>query len=162
MRWNRKSHDVWKLDVITLTRFAADVDPLVLLTLDYVCVKNGIQIPWEEVAKNIDPTLSGEAIKQHLAKVTKFRELGERAVPEKLDKGARRRSSKLAPVDTTTLTKSGRGKKVKKEDADEQEGNMPVRGASLLYYEPPKTKEDGKESSKCCQSARHSEDSDCW
>lgn len=126
----------------------ADVDQLLLLTVDHVCVKNAIPIPWDEVAKHIAPYLTGEAIKQHLAKVRHFRVEHKRPVPEKLEKGARRKAKLAATVDPTTPAKSGRTKKVKSQDSDDEDGDTPIKGASLLWYAPPKktkTPKSGKD-----------------
>lgn len=121
-----------------LTILAADVDQLVLLTVDHVCVKQGIPIPWDDVARQIEPHLTGEAVKQHLAKVRNFREANGRKVPEKLDKGARRKA-KLAPTaDPMTPAKGGRAKKIKNEEGDDEDADTPAKGASLLWHGTPK------------------------
>ena len=79
----------------------AGEDQLLLLYVDHVCVNNGIAIPWDDVAVAMEPRnsakggipMTGEAIKQHLAKVRAARESADMTVPPKLDRAARRRAA---------------------------------------------------------------------
>ena len=101
-------------------------------------MKQGIHIPWDLVAKEVEPHLTGEAMKQHLVKLRGAREENGRKVPEKLEKSARRKTSKLAGTGFTTPAKGGRGRKVKDEDDDEGDGDTTVKNANLLWTPAPK------------------------
>lgn len=120
----------------------ASEDQGVLLFVDHVCLKNGIPIPWDEVAKLVggDRNLSGEAIKQHLAKVRAYRVEHGQLVPDKLEKGIRRRASLAgSSANEETPQKGGRPKKIKKEEVDgEEAAEKPKKGSSLLYFKTPK------------------------
>ena len=119
---------------------------MVLLFVDHVCTKQGIAIPWDDIAKDVEPWLSGEAIKQHLAKVRAFREKEGRAVPEKLDKTTRRRAGKLTSGAPTTPAKGGRGWKAKNEAGEDEELDTPANGGNLLWRgntKKGKAKKDG-------------------
>ena len=132
VRWNRKLpsmspiHCVQGIDISP-----ADLDQLVLLCVDHVCVKNGVPIPWDLVAREIEPFLTGEAIKQHLVKMRNYREGEGRKVPEKLNKAVRRKTGRLSNLDFTTP------KKVK-DDEEDEDYDAKVKGGSLLWY--PQTK----------------------
>ena len=81
-----------------LTTPAADEDQKLLLYIDYVCTEKGVVLPWDSIAATMEPRdaakgekpMTGEAIKQHLAKLRDHREGLGHAVPPKLDRGARR------------------------------------------------------------------------
>ena len=113
------------------------MDQLVLLCVDSVCTKLGVQIPWNEVAKEVKPGLTGEAIKQHLAKVYKYRIETGFKVPEKADRKARRQV-------TSNRVAGSRGKK-QRDDTDEDEPKKIVKpGASLLYIKPTRKRKTQK------------------
>ncbi|GAB7323137.1 hypothetical protein MBLNU13_g05639t2 [Cladosporium sp. NU13] len=81
-----------------LKRWDADEDQKLLLYIDYVCTEKGVVLPWDKIAATMEPRdaakgekpMTGEAIKQHLAKLRDHREGEGHAVPPKLDRGARR------------------------------------------------------------------------
>jgi hypothetical protein len=81
-----------------LTDLAADEDQKLLLWVDYVSATKGMLIPWDEIALQMEPRnpeagelpMTGEAIKQHLAKLRNHRVKEGYAVPPKLDRSARR------------------------------------------------------------------------
>ena len=81
-----------------LTAPTADEDQKLLLYIDYVCTEKGVVLPWDSIAATMEPRdaakgekpMTGEAIKQHLAKLRDHREGEGHAVPPKLDRGARR------------------------------------------------------------------------
>lgn len=110
-----------------------------LICTDYICAQQGVAIPWDDVAKEVEPFLSGEAIKQHLAKVRKFREQAGMKVPPLVDRNQRRRTIQGAS------TNHGRHINIKEED---EEPNQP--GSSLLYkpankkFKTPKNKTSQK------------------
>ena len=133
-RWDRKLRFLHIIPIKHANYFAVDKDQLVLLCLDNVCIKLGIALPWDAVAKLVEPdgTLSGEAIKQHLGKVYKARVAFGLPVPEKADK-PRRKAGKAADGDASTPAKRGRVKKEVAGDADEEDNDTPVKGANLLY-----------------------------
>lgn len=63
--WHHRN--LWYM--LTLLKIPAGRDQLLLLAIEYICNKNSISIPWDEVAKIMTPHLSGEACKQHLTKM---------------------------------------------------------------------------------------------
>ena len=81
-----------------LTAFAADEDQKLLLYVDCVCGEVGISLPWDTIAARMEPRdaskgekpMTGEAIKQHLAKLRDHRDNKGLDVPPKLDRNARR------------------------------------------------------------------------
>ncbi|KAK3717220.1 hypothetical protein LTR37_005929 [Vermiconidia calcicola] len=123
-----------------LVRWNPDLDQLVLLTVDYVCVREGIPIPWDMVMREIAPGSTGEAIKQHIAKVRKIREDNNLVVPPKLEKTARRKVAKVGGNSgMITPPSAGRVKKVKAEQEDKEENVVtPKKGATLLFHAPEK------------------------
>ncbi|KAK5125515.1 hypothetical protein LTR85_000626 [Meristemomyces frigidus] len=125
-----------------LIRWNPDLDQLVLLCVDHVCTKQGIAIPWDDVATMVAPHLTGEAIKQHLVKIYKFRQEDGHSVPPKLDRTQRRKA--FAPV-VTPAPARGRGKKGGERMDDNDEPQPPVTpvkpGRTLLFKKPePKSK----------------------
>lgn len=95
-------------------------DQHVLLAVEYVCARDGIPVPWEAVAEIITPHLSGEAIKQHLAKVRKARVSDDLPVPPVFDRVARRKAMAAAAaasgIKATPTPVKGRAKADKEED----------------------------------------------
>jgi hypothetical protein len=81
-----------------LTTPAADEDQKLLLYIDFVCAEQGVVLPWDSIAATMEPRdtakgekpMTGEAIKQHLAKLRDHRDAQGHGVPPKLDRGARR------------------------------------------------------------------------
>lgn len=81
-----------------LTALAADEDQKLLLYVDYVCSQMGIAIPWDDIARIMEPRdlaqgekpMTGEAIKQHMAKLRDHRSKNNLDVPPKLDRNVRR------------------------------------------------------------------------
>ncbi|KAF2765956.1 hypothetical protein EJ03DRAFT_377380 [Teratosphaeria nubilosa] len=127
-----------------LVRWSPDLDQLVLLCVDHVAIKNNIIIPWDEVAGLINDYMTGEAIKQHLAKIYKYRELDGHAVPPKLDRNQRRMANRPSNGSTKSgaaNTVRGRGsKKSGSDDVAEATPEPTKPGSSLLFKPPPKTK----------------------
>ncbi|KAM0719179.1 hypothetical protein Q7P37_005084 [Cladosporium fusiforme] len=97
-----------------LKRWDADEDQLLLLFCDYVCTNEGTPMPWDKIAATMEPRnpeigeqpMTGEAVKQHLAKIRQHREKKGRRVPPKLDRSARRTASggKAATATATATT----------------------------------------------------------
>ena len=167
MRWDREfkqSPDL--LTFMQLMLFAASVDQHVLLAVDAVCTEQGTPIPWDDIAKSISPFLSGEAIKQHLAKVRKAREEVGQPVPPKPKKGSRRKSDKGPNADDAPVApaKAGRAKKIKEEGVDDADGDAAFKGNSLLWIPPkkqakaPKTSAAGRGGRKNAKKAIAGED----
>lgn len=83
-----------------LTTFAADEDQKLLLYIDYVCAEQAVTLPWDDIASTMEPRnpsigekpMTGEAIKQHLAKLRDHRISEGYDVPPKLDRNARRQA----------------------------------------------------------------------
>lgn len=128
MRWNRKSSAIEAC--MKLTVYAADVDQFVLLAVDTVCNEHGTPVPWEYVAQKINYYVTGESIKQHLAKVRKYREENGRPVPEKAYRTGGRKAD-------TSDDQAPRGPKKKvKTDLDLGDAPLPDTGVSLLWTDP--------------------------
>lgn len=93
-----------------LTDLLADEDQLLLLFCDYVCTQKGTPMPWDEIAATLEPrdpangeqSMTGEAVKQHLAKLRDHRIHAGLRVPPKLDRSARRQAqTTIAKVNGT-------------------------------------------------------------
>ncbi|KAI7340156.1 hypothetical protein KC315_g846 [Hortaea werneckii] len=118
-----------------LVRWDPGLDQLVLLCVDHVCTKNAIAIPWDEVAELVEPYLTGEAIKQHLVKIYKYRETDGQKVPPKLSANQRRKPFGTSgnnddPVPVTKKNKKGSSGDTTKDKAPVE----PVKpGGSLLF-----------------------------
>ena len=86
-----------------LTSPTVDEDQLLLLYADYVTTQMGQPISWNEIAAEFEPrdpasgrlAMTGEAIKQHLAKLRTHRETQGFRVPLKLDRNARRNAASI-------------------------------------------------------------------
>jgi hypothetical protein len=110
-RWDGKissTRNITKPKRKVLTKLAVDEDQLLLLYCDYVTTQMGQPMPWNEIAAMFEPrdpasgrmAMTGEAIKQHLAKLRLHREKQGFRVPPKLDRNARRNA---AAVQATRL-----------------------------------------------------------
>lgn len=108
------------------------MDQLVLLTVDFVCAREGIPVPWDLVAVEIEPWMTGEAIKQHLAKVISFRKKEGWRVPPPMGKNMRRAPKTVPAPKAATPVKTSRAKAVRATPT-------PItKGASLLHIPPAK------------------------
>lgn len=80
----------------------ASEDQRLLLYIDHVCVEQGIAIPWNDIALAFEPRsdgkppLSGEAVKQHIAKLRTLREAENLDVPPKSSRGSRRAAANIS------------------------------------------------------------------
>ncbi|KAI7477824.1 hypothetical protein KC351_g8615 [Hortaea werneckii] len=130
-----------------LVRWDPGLDQLVLLCVDHVCTKNAVAIPWDDVAELVEPYLTGEAVKQHLVKIYKYRENDGQKVPPKLSANQRRKpfgipSSNEDPAPVAKKNKKGSNGDTNKDKAPVE----PVKpGGSLLFN---KAGSKGKKSSK--------------
>jgi hypothetical protein len=146
-----------------LTTLAADEDQKLLLYIDFVCTEKGVALPWDSIAATMEPRdaakgekpMTGEAIKQHLAKLRDHRDAQGHAVPPKLDRGARRaiggKNTPSTPAPTTRkssglggppifpkLASFGRGKAGKAQGAEKE---TPVKKGSSLVAPVSKSKQ---------------------
>lgn len=64
-----------------------DLDELLLLTIQSVCNKEGVRLPWAEVAKSMGNNVTDGAIIQHLAKLRIRRVEKNKQVPPPLRRG---------------------------------------------------------------------------
>jgi hypothetical protein len=80
-----------------------------------------VALPWDEIAKEVEPFLSAEGIKQHLGKLRLARVKAGRRVPDRPEKGTRRKS---------------RATQIKQEEKEEAEMGTPSKLAGLLYHGP--------------------------
>ncbi|EED14821.1 hypothetical protein TSTA_042930 [Talaromyces stipitatus ATCC 10500] len=70
-----------------LVRWNDDLDKLLLLTIQSVCNREGVKIPWAEVAKSMGNNVTEGAIIQHLAKLRVRRVEKNKQVPPPLRRG---------------------------------------------------------------------------
>ncbi|EMC97003.1 hypothetical protein BAUCODRAFT_435379 [Baudoinia panamericana UAMH 10762] len=133
-----------------LVRWDPDKDQLILLAVDYECTKNGITVPWDAVAAHVASYLTGEGIKQHLAKVYKFRVEEGHKVPPKLDRNQRRKTLPSANSTPAPVRSRGGGGRARARAAVEQgeDGDAPYTpskpGRSLLFKKPEPTNKRAK------------------
>ncbi|KAI7475831.1 hypothetical protein KC351_g9817 [Hortaea werneckii] len=131
-----------------LVRWDPGLDQLVLLCVDHVCTKNAIAIPWDDVAELVEPYLTGEAIKQHLVKIYKYRETDGQKVPPKLGANQRRKPFGI-PGNNDDPAPVAAKKNKKGSSGDTNKDKAPVEpakpGGSLLFN---KGGSKGKKSSK--------------
>ncbi|KAK3676481.1 hypothetical protein LTR78_003757 [Recurvomyces mirabilis] len=125
-----------------LIRWDPEKDQLALLCTDYVCTTEGVAIPWDKIAELMGRlvgkhSMTGEAIKQHLAKLHRFRDEADQLVPPKLDRHQRRKPVTAAKAHGTSAAPRGR-RRARNDDEDEDAALVaPVQpGKSLLYSKP--------------------------
>lgn len=118
-----------------MTTVTADVDQYVLLAVDIVCSEQGCTVPWNLVAEKVNDFLTGEGIKQHLAKVRKYREQSGRSVPYKTPKGGK---GEVAGYNSGIA--APRTPKKKGSDGSETEIVATGKGAGLLWTNPKQRK----------------------
>ncbi|OQO04610.1 hypothetical protein B0A48_09532 [Cryoendolithus antarcticus] len=104
-----------------LKRWNPSEDQLLLLYIDSVCCVQGVALPWDEIGYAMEPRegegqpLSGEAIKQHLAKVRSARVEEGLRVPEKPNRNQRRVPPPKSTLATPASGKGRGGVKIKTE-----------------------------------------------
>ncbi|KAJ5788739.1 hypothetical protein N7457_003729 [Penicillium paradoxum] len=67
-----------------LVRWDVDTDIRLLLAVQYVCNKQGVKIPWKEVAETMGPKFTEGAVVQHLSKLRIKREEQDKPNPPPL------------------------------------------------------------------------------
>ncbi|KAL8688037.1 MAG: hypothetical protein Q9218_005951 [Villophora microphyllina] len=106
----------------TLVRWDDDKDKKLLLTVQYVCNRRKMKIPWDQVARTMGPAYSGGAIIQHLAKTRKMRVDEGLEVPPPLTKGGN-----LGPAETKEDKKVTSNKRMRTrraiQDEDDDDGS---------------------------------------
>jgi hypothetical protein len=127
VRWNRAYTLPSPLTSYTTNIFTADKDQYVLLVIESICSQKNIPIPWNDIAKEVEPYCTGEAIKQHLTKVFNTRKAFGFRVPKRYGKPIR----------------PGKNTKVKMED-EEDSPVTPGKNAGLLHWVQEKSKSDTK------------------
>lgn len=128
----------------------AEKDQLVLLCVEYIISKHGIELDWNAVGKEIEPYLTGEAIKQHLSKLRVARDEAGQKNPPKLDRKAVNAARKKANPLLDTTSKAPKAPKtpkrrVKQESDDEDLPAKPApKTTGLLHLKPEKNKSTPK------------------
>ncbi len=75
-----------------------------LLCIQYACVERGIKLPWDDIARLLDPKATGGAAVQHLAKLrAKLIEQGQPVPPPLRRSGGAAAGRRIEPVETTGL-----------------------------------------------------------
>ncbi|KAI6872783.1 hypothetical protein KC343_g543 [Hortaea werneckii] len=129
-----------------LVRWDPGLDQLVLLCVDHVCTKNAIAIPWDDVAELVEPYLTGEAIKQHLVKIYKYRETDGQKVPPKLSANQRRKPFGIPSTNDDPAPVAKKNKKGSSGDTNKDKPPVePVKpGGSLLFKAGSKGRKPSK------------------
>lgn len=157
-----KTLDTWVVaDLETDTK-----DKIILLAVQYVCNEYGIKLPWDEVARLVDPLITEGAVIQHLAKLRVRMMAAGKDVPPPLKRGggssvslfSRANLGKAVSTDSKTAAVS-KAPAPKVDEVDnsnivEEAGPSQVKRAK---YEP---KGDGQTSKGKNKAGIH-EDSDC-
>jgi hypothetical protein len=84
----------FKLTSADCNSSVADLDILLLLTVQAACNKEGVKIPWEKVANMMGPNFTEGAIVQHLTKLRLRREADQKPVPPALRRSANSKPNK--------------------------------------------------------------------
>ncbi|GAB7360693.1 hypothetical protein MBLNU230_g0571t1 [Neophaeotheca triangularis] len=79
-------------------RWDPSYDQHLLLIIYHICHREDIDIPWNEVASEIRPWMTGEAIKQHLVKLRAARAEAKLPVPPKTERRPRKIAHVKAPA----------------------------------------------------------------
>ncbi|KAK5115910.1 hypothetical protein LTR62_000366 [Meristemomyces frigidus] len=124
-----------------LVRWDPDRDQLALLCTDYVCTTESIAIPWDKVAELMGslvgkPSMTGEAVKQHLAKLYKARVDDGQLVPPKLDRHQRRKAVSTASDGTPTPARGCKRTRAVDDGVIATPESPVMPGKSLLYTKP--------------------------
>ncbi|KAK4961306.1 hypothetical protein LTR10_001796 [Elasticomyces elasticus] len=131
-----------------LVRWDPDKDQLVLLCLDYVSGVLGVAIPWDQVAQMFGgllgktQTITGEALKQHLSKLYKYRVDFDLVVPPKLERTQRRKAvvPGVSSVNSTPAPTRPRAKKAAVKKEVKIETPSKPAGSGLLHLPAAKGK----------------------
>ncbi|KAF2159847.1 hypothetical protein M409DRAFT_29657 [Zasmidium cellare ATCC 36951] len=131
-----------------LLRWSPEKDQLVLLCIEYIVGKEGVDLDWDAVAKEVEGFATGEAIKQHLSKLRAARVTAGQKVPPKLDRKtivtARKKINPLLDAGKTPKTPKTPKRRVKKNDDDEWDGEEEApkpapKTSGLLHFPPAKS-----------------------
>ncbi|SMQ52999.1 unnamed protein product [Zymoseptoria tritici ST99CH_1A5] len=133
-----------------LVRWDPSKDQYLLLSIEAQCLEDGIQLPWEKIAKRLAPHLSGQGVKQHLHKLHQAREAAGEPVPVKSHRD-NRGASRAAREDQPEVA-------IKVEDDEDddddeeisvQQAKVPRKRSSLLAYkpQPPQSAQTGSSAS---------------
>lgn len=120
------------------------MDQFVLLCVEYVVARDGIDLDWNKVAALLrdDIDVSGEAIKQHLIKVRQTREEAGQPVPPKLGRGEKAIRIATAPKRRKRSAMRSRAEYI--EDSDDEDfmatASSGIKNAGLIYQKPSTTK----------------------
>ncbi|PKX99872.1 hypothetical protein P168DRAFT_322786 [Aspergillus campestris IBT 28561] len=106
-----------------LVRWDDNLNEILLLTVQSVCNKNGIKIPWVEVAETMGHNATDGAIVQHLAKLRQRRVDAGKAVPPPLRRGG---VGGKAAVSSSPRCVPATRKKRKSESVSDTERSTPV------------------------------------
>ncbi|KAL4958537.1 hypothetical protein BDW69DRAFT_179539 [Aspergillus filifer] len=112
----------------SLVRWNDDLDELLLLTVWSVCKKQGVRIPWDDVAKTMGIDTTGGAIEQHLKKLHTRRVAGEKRVPPAPSRGSGGETVEAPQKATATCNKKQRQSTDARESDEEWvESKVPTR-----------------------------------
>jgi len=110
-------------------------DQRLLLYIDKISVEKGVAIPWNDIALafeprgNGKPPLTGEAIKQHIAKLRTLRAQDKLEVPAKVSRSTRRATATGNKITTSCKRKAFTG--------DDEEDMGSSHSAELSAADPP-------------------------
>ncbi|KAL4790425.1 hypothetical protein BDV19DRAFT_394092 [Aspergillus venezuelensis] len=136
----------------SLVRWNDDLDELLLLTVWTVCKKQGIRIPWDDVAKTMGIDTTGGAIEQHLKKLHTRRVEGEKRVPPAPSRGSGETVEGPQKATVRCNKKQRRSTDARESDEEWIETRVPARRTRRLpqprYVENPDVEyEDESDSS---------------
>ncbi|KAL4944558.1 hypothetical protein BDV06DRAFT_84485 [Aspergillus oleicola] len=139
-----------------LVRWNDDLDELLLLTVWSVCKKQGVRIPWDDVAKEMGIDTTGSAIEQHLKKLHTRRIEAKKKVPPAPSRGSGSDHAE-APQKATTRDNRKPLQVNNVEDSDEEwvEHRVPARRKRKLpqprYVEDPEIKYEDESNSSASE-----------
>ncbi|KAK4501225.1 hypothetical protein PRZ48_007032 [Zasmidium cellare] len=123
-------------------------DQLVLLCIEYIVGREGVELDWDLVAKEVEPYCTGEAIKQHLSKLRAARLSASQKNPPKLTRktiiNARKKGNPLLDTSKTPKTPKRRVRKDSahgdESDGEEEPPKPGPKTTSLLHLTKTRSK----------------------
>ncbi|CRG83053.1 hypothetical protein PISL3812_00401 [Talaromyces islandicus] len=140
-----------------LVRWDENLNELLLLTVQSVCNREGVKIPWAEVGKTMSEDISEGAIVQHLAKMRTRRLQSNKPVPPPLRRGGPGPSSASSSLlssksfETSPTSSQAPKQEQKNKPNTKTKKRAPIDGIPIKIYsgddedwEPSQTKKRGK------------------
>jgi hypothetical protein len=123
-----------------MSEYAENLNELLLLTVQSVCNREGVRIPWAEVGKTMSADISEGAIVQHLAKMRTRRTQSNKAVPPPLRRGGSGTASSSSSLPSSksfeTSPTPSQAPKQEKEKAQKSKPNTKAKKRAPIDDEP--------------------------